>query len=263
MGKRVYVKNSTGKRYISVTTVLGIIAKPALYKWYADRGWEGARKELKDAGDGGTAMHTLIDRFLRDDACTLDDARELITWLSGEEREIKAQKVYAAFSKVCEWARSGRIQFKSFLSEYQVSDDEWGVMGCLDNLSLVAGRLALVDWKGGKGIWPEMILQVSAYLEMLLRKLRLGAKDPVDEKLIALLDKQNWQVDRWIVNSSVMTGEFQAKFHPWFGSPEAPHEAHAQCVRAFENCIDIYNWQRSTPSALRELTSIKIAQEEL
>lgn len=248
MGKRIYVKRSNGKRYTSVTTVLGVIAKPALYKWYADRGWEGARKELKDAGDRGTILHSLIERHIRSEPLGAQD--------------FPSQEIRSAFNKIVEWMQ--KVSFRPFLSEYQVSDDDWGVMGSLDSLAFVNGRLALPDWKGGKGIWPEHYIQTSAYLEMLLRKLRRdGAKDPIDESLIATLDKQLWMADRWIVNSSIATGDFEARLLPWNGTPEAPHMAHAACVRAFECCIDIYNWQKSTPSAMREVASIKEAQEEL
>ena len=56
---RFYKVKSGGQEFIipSVTTKLGIEDKPFLYRWYADLGWEKARKRLNEAGDRGKRIH--------------------------------------------------------------------------------------------------------------------------------------------------------------------------------------------------------------
>ena len=41
----------------SVTTKLSIESKPFLYKWYAELGWDQAKKKLNDAGERGKRIH--------------------------------------------------------------------------------------------------------------------------------------------------------------------------------------------------------------
>lgn len=41
----------------SVTTKLGIEDKPFLYRWYAELGWDQARKKLHEAGERGKRIH--------------------------------------------------------------------------------------------------------------------------------------------------------------------------------------------------------------
>jgi len=48
-----------------VTSVLNTLDKPGLLKWYADRGWDEARRQLKEAADRGTAVHGLVEVFNR------------------------------------------------------------------------------------------------------------------------------------------------------------------------------------------------------
>lgn len=56
---RVYkVKKNGQEVYIaSVTTKLGIENKPFLYKYYAELGWDQARKKLHEAGERGKRIH--------------------------------------------------------------------------------------------------------------------------------------------------------------------------------------------------------------
>lgn len=56
---RAYRIREHGKETIisSVSTRLGIEDKPFLLKWYADLGWEEARKRLHEAGDRGKRIH--------------------------------------------------------------------------------------------------------------------------------------------------------------------------------------------------------------
>lgn len=56
---RVYKITENNQQFdiASVTTKLGIEAKSFLYKYYAELGWEQARKKLRDAGERGSRIH--------------------------------------------------------------------------------------------------------------------------------------------------------------------------------------------------------------
>lgn len=56
---RFYKVKQNGQEHIiaSVTTKLGIEDKPFLYRWYAELGWDQARKKLHEAGERGKRIH--------------------------------------------------------------------------------------------------------------------------------------------------------------------------------------------------------------
>lgn len=56
-GYRIKFKDTTTWDQKSVTTALGIEEKPFLYKWYAEQGWDQARKKLHESGERGKRIH--------------------------------------------------------------------------------------------------------------------------------------------------------------------------------------------------------------
>jgi len=67
-GKRFY-QNAAGKFYPSITTVLGGTTPPekakALLSWQMSLGKDVAQKKTQDAADHGTAVHLMIERYLK------------------------------------------------------------------------------------------------------------------------------------------------------------------------------------------------------
>src|ERR1700742_3241648 len=56
-GYRIKFKDGSVYEQASVTTKLGIEDKPFLYRWYADQGWDQARKKLHESGERGKRIH--------------------------------------------------------------------------------------------------------------------------------------------------------------------------------------------------------------
>ena len=56
-GYRIKFKDGSVYEQASVTTKLGIEDKPFLYRWYADQGWDQARKKLHESGERGRRIH--------------------------------------------------------------------------------------------------------------------------------------------------------------------------------------------------------------
>ena len=195
-----------GESYPSVTTLLEIIAKPALLGWiskveremvikvagelYQDcpvdkkmsaAAWQvtlnnrlgtakASAKELAKAGEIGSQVHALIEWSLK--AELLHDA--------GPSPRIsdQAQWAYMAWQN---WRR--RVHLKPLYVEQVVYSSEYGYAGTLDLVAEVNGVLTVLDWKTGKGVYNEAHLQNAAYRQAW-REMKQG--DPKQGLIVRL-----------------------------------------------------------------------------
>jgi genome maintenance exonuclease 1 len=65
-GKRFYV-TPEGKKYPSITTILGAKEKPYLTKWRSMLGDKKADRETERCADRGTAVHSMCEKYLYND----------------------------------------------------------------------------------------------------------------------------------------------------------------------------------------------------
>lgn len=149
--------NAAGKRLPGVTTILGIINKPALVKWANDMGLNGIDTSnfVQDAANKGTVAHAMIQCYLT--GHTLDTSNIAPDVVS------KAENAFIKF--LSWWDQQG---LRCIHSELQIISEEWQVGGTLDILAerIANGNLVEVDLKTGKGIYDEMKIQVCAYAEI-------------------------------------------------------------------------------------------------
>ena len=184
-----------GDVYHSVTSILGIIAKPALINWAANRERELAlsaatelysdlpahtekmsraafaasllsrmgsvkahQKALEKAQDIGSQAHKLVEWQLRTDIGQLPGKMPAVTEASA-----------LAYLKWKEWRDS--VELVPKLIEVVVwsrSMQYAGTLDCLAELTHEGRRImAVLDWKTGKAIYPESSLQASAYASAL------------------------------------------------------------------------------------------------
>lgn len=168
--KKFYdIKN--GDTLDGVTSVLQIIAKPALIYWSANKaaefidkylpvgktldelekkklvdGCKTAHRTLKtDAGDLGSMLHELIEKFIK--------------------KEPYQEPVNAILKKSFEqfkaWAVEHKVEFKS--SERRILSLKYKYAGTLDITAKVDGVNCIIDLKTSSGIWDEYFLQCAAY----------------------------------------------------------------------------------------------------
>ncbi len=162
-----------GELYPSVTTILRIINKPAIYFWYAKHGtskmlqvldeltkplrtkimsrlgWsmlDTPTKIMKRSGNIGSEVHHAIDKYLKTGAKTK---------LKGEAKN--------AFNAFLIWEKE--VDLKPVDTEVTVWSDELRYAGTLDFVGYINGELCIADWKTSSGIYPENALQLSAYRE--------------------------------------------------------------------------------------------------
>lgn len=163
-----------------VTSVVGVLDKPALVYWSANMGAEFAgkvlevgmvidelnkpaiidgiktafRKKSKDAADIGTAVHAYLEEYLN---------------AGINKQPLPAMPVNkhirAAIEAFIAWTKENKVKFLA--SERKIYSKEYGYAGTLDALAMVNGKLAIVDFKTSNGIYPDYFLQTAAYAKAI------------------------------------------------------------------------------------------------
>jgi len=155
------------KPYVSVTTVIGIIDKPMLRRWYGEQVYNAMlanpnlRKEdalaapsdiSSQAKNRGSTVHSMVEAYKQGNKI--------------EEVDIPEQyKGYAtAFYK---WADQHPLSILE--QEKSIFSEEYKYAGTLDMLVKINGskEITLLDIKTGKYIYQEAYLQTAAYQNAL------------------------------------------------------------------------------------------------
>jgi hypothetical protein len=191
---------SEGKKLPSVTTLLGIIAKPALIHWAAKIERElvlsasveyyqelsGAdaqscqfyleclqqrigrtrahQKVLKEAGDIGTEVHQMVEWGLK---------TELGLTCEFDQPKITHPAAHQAYESWKEWRE--QVKLRPIAVEQVIVSDKYGYAGTLDLLGYAEDILTVLDWKTGKAVYAEALLQNAAYRQGVRE---MGIGDP-------------------------------------------------------------------------------------
>lgn len=164
-----------GTPLVSVTTLLGQLDKPALKRWAAQTAADFAADHWDElaaltptarakqiaaapwqdrdrAAASGTAIHAMAEQMLAGQA--VEVPAELVGKVEAVARWLERNDVAGALSEARVWSEP---------------DDDMGLVGYAGTADLMAtharyGRL-LLDWKTGKGVWPEMAVQLAGYAD--------------------------------------------------------------------------------------------------
>lgn len=172
-----------GQKMTGVTTVLGVVAKPALIGWAANeaaRYIEGetmiafgdgqefspetfkeicdngrkAHTQIKDkAGDSGKKAHSLIEEYIKE---AINDKRGYLSLEQIDNEQI---------NQFIKWAVDNEVRFLE--SEKVMYHPEWFVGGTADFVCEIDGKKYVGDLKTGKGVYYEAFAQCAAYRAML------------------------------------------------------------------------------------------------
>lgn len=181
------------KRYYGITTILGVIAKPMLHKWYADmavnyiedtvagiaKGYElgdqnwmkefGTRwaeilreaplagfKKRDKAGEDGTSVHEALEKLIKS-AIELNNGKlEALMVTEDTAPQVK---------EFVQWAIVNEVKFLA--SEQRLYSTKLWVAGTADFIAIVKDKLMVGDLKtNNSGIYPEHIWQATAYAFM-------------------------------------------------------------------------------------------------
>lgn len=163
--------NVFDERRPSATTALAIIAKPQLIYWASNMCADSIKTQLSpgvaydelqleaiietgrkahtqrkvEAGTIGTFVHRWVEDYIKGE----NPARPVNNQLA------------VAVDKFMGWVEAHKVKF--LLSEQQVYSRKYGYTGTLDFICQVDGKLYLGDLKTSSGIYPEFMIQTSAY----------------------------------------------------------------------------------------------------
>jgi hypothetical protein len=164
-----------GKNYPSVTTILDVLNKPQLVNWAARLTRDYIKQELFAFGRADSLKDLKVDDLLAKSASEHDRIknaaadhgtdihRRIASYVSsyvGDKYQYNAQDdtVVDAFR-----AWQDMAHFVPIASEKILFSREHGYAGTADLIGTLGGRLALLDTKTGRGVYPEYKLQLAAY----------------------------------------------------------------------------------------------------
>jgi len=147
---------SDGRPCVGVTTVLGVMAKPALVIWANRLGLQGidSTKYVDALARVGTLIHYLVECDCKGEAPQTDDY---------SPNEMAAAKI--GFDKWVQW--KSQHKFTLIASELQLASDSLQYGGTCDIYAEVDGVPTVLDIKTSKGVFDEMKTQVVAYKNLL------------------------------------------------------------------------------------------------
>lgn len=120
------------------------------------------REKKRDAADIGTQAHNHLELLLKERVRGGNSGP--CPWTTSTTGGIRPEepRVAACIEAAVGWLNSHEVH--PIHTERIVYSRKHRVVGKLDNLSIVDGQFALVDWKSSKGIYPEHRLQTAAYV---------------------------------------------------------------------------------------------------
>lgn len=150
----IVYKTADGKRVPGVTTITGILAKPALIHWAWDLGIQGKdyKKYKNNLADIGTLTHEMIVCFCKGETPDTSD-------YSNKQIE-QAEKCFAKFKN---WLNQNPVEF--IFAEKPFVSEKYRYGGTLDSLARRKnnGNIILLDYKTSKAVYGEQFLQLSGY----------------------------------------------------------------------------------------------------
>jgi hypothetical protein len=139
-----------------VTTITGILDKPALVYWAWDLGMKGIdyKKFKDDKADIGTLAHDMIICHLLGTTPNLDDYTK--------NQISQAENALISFF---EWEKGKNIEVRQ--TEKALVSEQFKYGGQFDVFATIDGISTLLDIKTGKAIYPEMVIQLAAYANLI------------------------------------------------------------------------------------------------
>ena len=186
-GPRTYevtTKDGTVHEYPSVTSILGIISKPALYQWYAKTTAEEYTSLLK-ANEIGIVGGMVVQGMMMIERAKVPEYEKLAKGAGRSALKkagdigtrvhhwIECENTNKPLPNVTEDMKSSLDAYQTWkkdvgitimVAEQVVYSHEYRFAGTLDALGVTPeGKRVLLDYKTSNGIYDETALQLSAY----------------------------------------------------------------------------------------------------
>lgn len=240
-----------GKPMTGCTTILGILAKPALIPWAAKMATEYVRTELKktdkwrwsdefprildeakgayarkrdDAADAGTELHALVEEYVR--SCIEKNSGDA-DWRDRPD----AEEMSSSLKLFRDWACKEKIRF--IATETRLYSKELWVAGTVDLVFEKGGKRFVGDIKTYKKLWDRVPLIQCAGYALMWEEMQLAkpAAELVDEMKggVGPLD-----IDGYCVICLPKERAFnEAEDVMWSFDPQAEREAFISAVKLY------------------------------
>lgn len=234
-----HIYSVKGKPVYGVTSITGVLNKPALVYWAANIAAETFLANIK-AGESldEIQIKELADQIKTSHSKKKDASADLGTmihdWLSeflnaGISKKPLPKKpinpeMKNAVNAFLDWCKKNKVKFLE--TERKIYSKKYGYAGTLDAVAMVNGKMTLVDFKTSNAIYPEMFLQTVAYQSAFSEE--TGKK--ITHNLILRLSKENKEkgIEAFEVKET---------------------ENYKENFGAFISCLKIYRWQMSQKKA--------------
>lgn len=158
MGSRAHQSYQTqdGTLVPGVTTVVGLLNKPALVRWGYKMGLAKVDLDayMTDAKQTGTLVHALIAQDFGGEPPVLEN-------FTPKQVDL-AENAYLSF---CNWAKNHELQ--AIAIEKQMVSEVHRFGGTCDWYGLYDGRPWVLDFKSSDGVYEEHKIQLAAYVQLL------------------------------------------------------------------------------------------------
>ena len=163
-GDRHYVSD-TGSSYPSMTTVLSIRGKEAIYKWRKRVGNEEANRITKRATTRGTQFHSLMEQYFLNQITDVEEFRANAMVKNPGVWYLFLEAIHELEEKI------GKI----YCIEDYLYSDEYGVAGAVDMIAEWDGVISVIDFKTSnsekKEEWIEnYFIQGTGYAKMFTER---------------------------------------------------------------------------------------------
>lgn len=139
-----------GVWYPRVTKIVGIKAKPALYRYYGEAAnFKAAQSITQKSAEEGTLVHETVEAFLL-----------------GKQPNINPS-IKPAVDAFLKFWKSRNIQALPEFIEKRVVSYDHRYAGTIDAIALIDGRIGVLDIKTSQAIYRDYNLQTSAYMDAL------------------------------------------------------------------------------------------------
>lgn len=148
----IIYKLADGTKVAGTTTIIAVMAKPALIPWSNKLGLQGIKvgEYVDNLADIGTLGHSMIMCYLTGKKLDTTDYTEEQIDLAGN-----------SFLSYLNWEKPHTIE--PILVETPLVSEQYRYGGTLDLLAKVDGVITLIDFKTGRALYPEHSIQVAAY----------------------------------------------------------------------------------------------------
>lgn len=198
---------------VSVTTVLGILNKPALNVWLCKQFMNATIDGAKTFGDANKVVREISRK-------AMDIGIKVHTYVEHHGKgivPIKYDDLMLYYKAYHQWLLDYKP--KILENEITVASEKFGYKGTIDRIAMIDNKRLLVDLKTGKSIYDSVELQTSAYKQAYEEQ----EEKLIDETWILLLEKGE---------NGLPTGRYQ--FEQLNYVPEI-----------FNATLEIYKWQKS------------------